>query len=98
MLHGMHGRQVDRIVVEWGGYLDAMAREYVTEVAKLEGTDPAPALAALEAAKAGGGAEGKQGKWLDKEKQEQLVRDASGSREPAPKKPLRFTLFSLCFP
>ncbi len=66
--------------------MDAMTREYVTEVAKLEGTDPAPALAALEAAKAGGGAEGKQGKWLDKEKQEQLVRGALGSREPAPRK------------
>ena len=59
--------------MEWGGYLDAMAREYVTEVAKIEGSDPAPALAALEAAKAGVGSDGTKGKWLDKEKQEQLV-------------------------
>ena len=84
--------QVDRIVVEWGGYLDAMAREYVTDVAKLEGTDPAPALAALEAAKAGVGADGKQGKWLDKEKQEQLVRGGSLLALPLPTTGIRARL------
>ena len=64
--------QVDRIVAEWGGYLEAMAKEYITEVARIEGTDPSVAIAAFEAKKASVSSPS-QGRWLDKEKQEQLV-------------------------
>ncbi len=61
-------------MVEWGSYLDAMAKEYVTEVARVEGSDPSAAIALLEASKLGSD-KSKGGHWLDKEKQEQLVRD-----------------------
>ena len=71
--------QIDRIVAEWGGYLEAMAKEYIVEVARIEGSDPKAALAALEAKKTSGS--GAKGLWLDKEKQEQLVRAVSTTGE-----------------
>lgn len=68
-------RQLDRIRTEWGDYLVAMDKEYITEQACLEGESPAVALQRYEAergtvARSGGASD----KWLSKEKQEQLVR------------------------
>lgn len=71
--------QISRINTEWGDYLDAMHREYISEKAKLEGVDPAIALAEAEAARRAAELERKRkkkGAWLSKEKQEQLIHTA----------------------
>jgi hypothetical protein len=79
--------QLARIEVEWGDYLKAMHREYLKEVARLEGVAPDELLAQYEQELAAAPSTGSvKGLWLDKEKQEQLVRtpDCPGCCPPLP--------------
>ncbi len=53
-----------------------MHREYLRESAQLEGSSPEAALMAYEEELAAAPAPASKGLWLDKEKQEQLVRSS----------------------
>jgi hypothetical protein len=67
--------QLSRIEVEWGDYLKAMHKEYLKEVARLEGIPPDELLSQYERELAASpSSTAVKGLWLDKEKQEQLVR------------------------